>query len=229
MKIVSIKFLACNGFFPHCLNCTLSGKIGCSQSQPIFTLSTTLERYKINEKRVYFSHRGVLSRLRACVKNWHYYRQEHRHPLPPSSGKDKGFRVQAATDSYIYTFRGFSISRFVECTRSGLTPPRGTANNVRRICICQKLRRRSVRARLLSPVSKIAVWRDASAGRIPRILTPGLRLRRVTYPRVDRFQAPPADEMDMSCLRFVSGNKLLLYLGTKETFLFSLKKCKFFF
>lgn len=34
--------------------------------------------------------------------------------------------MQAASDSYIYTFRGFSISRFVECARgreaAGLTP-----------------------------------------------------------------------------------------------------------
>lgn len=40
--------------------------------------------------------------------------------------------VQAATDSYIYTFRGFSISRFVECTRAkggGSERRGGTANN----------------------------------------------------------------------------------------------------
>lgn len=79
--------------------------------------------------------------------------------------------VQAATDSYIYTFRGFSISRFVECTRRcrGLTPRgtarRSTANNVGRICICQKLRRRLVRA--MAPVAAMPSFenrrlRDAS-------------------------------------------------------------------
>lgn len=108
-------------------------------------------------------------------------------PLRGRRGRIKVLGVQAATDSYIYTFRGFSISRFVECTRPGLTPPRGTANNVRRICICQKLRRRSVRARLLSPASKIAVWRDANSADSDDAAELRLRMEHVTYPRVDRF------------------------------------------
>lgn len=90
---------------------------------------------------------------------------------PP--GRIKVLGVQAATDSYIYTFRGFSISRFVECTRLGLTPRRcarhSTANNVGKICICQKLRRRLVRARLPCLASKIAVCATRQK-RIPRIL-----------------------------------------------------------
>lgn len=36
---------------------------------------------------------------------------------PSKRRRIKVLRVQAATDSYIYTYRGFSISRFVECAR----------------------------------------------------------------------------------------------------------------
>ena len=39
--------------------------------------------------------------------------------------KERERAAEAATDSYIYTFRGFSISRFVECSASSLS-----ANNV---------------------------------------------------------------------------------------------------
>ena len=67
---------------------------------------------------------------RACTRHQTLGRQR-RPPSPPqpthppfSIGKRQPSRrikvlgVQAATDSYIYTFRGFSISRFVECTRA---------------------------------------------------------------------------------------------------------------
>lgn len=61
----------------------------------------------------------------AAVENRRSLRSRAPSETPPSPiprrrphGRIKVLGVQAATDSYIYTFRGFSISRFVECTRS---------------------------------------------------------------------------------------------------------------
>lgn len=60
---------------------------------------------------------------------------------------------QAATDGYIYTSRGFSISRFVECRRrknkkngAQLLTTGIVQITPGRICICQKLARPQLRA-----------------------------------------------------------------------------------
>lgn len=127
------------------------------------------------------------------------------HPLPtlspPPPGRIKVLGVQAATDSYIYTFRGFSISRFVECTRLGLTR-RGAARRaalqitsggfvsvrscggVRYVPGCQARLRKSPSVRRAIPCANSA---DSNAGL-------RLRMGHVTYLRADRFQASPMDK-----------------------------------
>lgn len=64
----------------------------------MYFVDDTLERYKINQKHVYFSQQSALSvtymyvYVYTCVRSRHYYRQEHRHSLSSSSGEDKGVR-----------------------------------------------------------------------------------------------------------------------------------------
>lgn len=141
-------------------------------------------------------------------------------PPSPPPGRIKVLGVQAATDSYIYTFRGFSISRFVECTRPGLTPPRRGAarravlqitsggfvsvrscGGVRYVPGCQARLRKSPSARRDAPFR----------ARIPRILMPGfdcewdMSLTRAPTDFRPRLRIN-GDEMSF---KPVSGNRLL--------------------
>lgn len=71
--------------------------------------------------------------------------------------------MRAATDSYIYTFRGFSISRFVECSIRTLSANNASAHrgfvSVRSCEAWFALSPRKSRARAPAPIYRLTVAR----------------------------------------------------------------------
>jgi len=132
-----------------------------------------------------------------------------RPPPPPTLLLDAGWikvlGVQAATDSYIYTFRGFSISRFVERTRPGLASRRRGALQITsggfvsvRSCggvrVCARAAKPGFENRRLARRARRANSADSDAGLRSR-------MEHVTYPRRQIFRLRLRISAETSCLR----------------------------